>query len=98
MTHLSRADVANLAKLARIEMTDAELDALTSEFDAILGAVEQVQEISKLDIKPTSHPLPLVNVTRPDVVEPSLTPEEALSGAPESENQRFSVPQILGEE
>lgn len=98
MTHLSRAEVANLAKLARIEMTDAELDALTSEFDAILSAVDQVQEISKQNIKPTSHPLPLVNVTRADVVAPSLSPEAALSGAPESEEQRFRVPQILGEE
>lgn len=98
MAHLSRADVANLAKLARIEMTDGELDALTTEFDSILDAVEKVQAIAKLDIKPTSHPLPLVNVTRPDVVQSSLSPEEALSGAPESEDQRFRVPQILGEE
>jgi aspartyl-tRNA(Asn)/glutamyl-tRNA(Gln) amidotransferase subunit C len=98
MAHLSRADVANLAKLARIEMTDSELDALTTEFDSILDAVEKVQAISKQDIKPTSHPLPLVNVTRPDVVQPSLSPEDALSGAPESEEQRFRVPQILGEE
>ena len=98
MSHLSRQDVANLAKLARIEMTDAELDSLTMEFDSILTAVEQVQAISKQDIKPTSHPIPLVNVVRADVVQPSLSPEEALSGAPESEDQRFRVPQILGEE
>ena len=97
MSFLSRADVANLARLARIDMTDQELDSLATEMDVILGAVARVQEVATPDIAPTSHPLPLRNVTRPDVVEPSLTPEEALSGAPASEDQRFRVPQILGE-
>ena len=54
--------------------------------------------LSGADVAPTSHPLPLKNVFRPDVIRPSLTPEEALSGAPASEEQRFRVPQILGEE
>lgn len=98
MSSLSRADVANLARLARIDMTDQELDSLVTEMDVILGAVARVQEVATPDIAPTSHPLPLRNVTRPDVVEPSLTPQEALSGAPASEDQRFRVPQILGEE
>jgi aspartyl-tRNA(Asn)/glutamyl-tRNA(Gln) amidotransferase subunit C len=98
MSSLSRAEVAKLAKLARIEMTDSELDALSSEFAVILGAVDRVQEVAKSDVKPTSHPLPIKNVTRPDVVIPSLKPEEALSGAPAQEEQRFRVPQILGEE
>ena len=98
MSSLSRADVANLARLARIDMTDQELDSLATEMEVILGAVARVQEVATPDIPPTSHPLPLRNVTRPDVVEPSLTPEEALSGAPASEDQRFRVPQILGEE
>jgi len=98
MSSLSRAEVAKLAKLARIEMTDAELDALSTEFEVILGAVDRVQEVAKSDVKPTSHPLPINNVVRPDEVNPSLTPEEALSGAPAQEEQRFRVPQILGEE
>lgn len=98
MSNLSRAEVAKLANLARIEMTDSELDALSSEFEVILGAVDRVQEVAKSDVKPTSHPLPINNVTRPDVVIASLTPEEALSGAPAQEEQRFRVPQILGEE
>jgi aspartyl-tRNA(Asn)/glutamyl-tRNA(Gln) amidotransferase subunit C len=79
-------------------MTDAELDALSSEFSVILGAVDRVQEVAKSDVPPTSHPLPINNVVRPDVVIPSLTPEEALSGAPAQQEQRFRVPQILGEE
>jgi aspartyl-tRNA(Asn)/glutamyl-tRNA(Gln) amidotransferase subunit C len=79
-------------------MTDQELDSLATEMDVILGAVARVQEVATPDIAPTSHPLPLRNVTRPDVVEPSLSPADALSGAPASEDQRFRVPQILGEE
>ncbi len=98
MSSLSRADVANLARLARIDMSDQELDSLATEMDLILGAVARVQEVATPDIAPTSHPLPLRNVTRPDVVEPSLSPADALSGAPASEDQRFRVPQILGEE
>jgi len=94
MSSLSRAEVAKLAKLARIEMTDAELDALSTEFEVILGAVDRVQDVAKIDVVPTSHPLPIKNVTRPDVVIPS----DALGGAPAQEEQRFRVPQILGEE
>ncbi len=98
MSSLSRDDVANLARLARIEMSEEELVNLSTEFTVILEAVARVQEIAGADVEPTSHPLPLRNVFRPDVVTPSLTPEEALSGAPASEDNRFRVPQILGEE
>ena len=98
MSSLSRDDVANLARLARIEMTDEELENLTTEFGVILHAVARVQEVATTDVPATSHPLPLKNIFRSDVVVPSLTPEEALSGAPASEEQRFRVPQILGEE
>lgn len=98
MSALSRSDVANLARLARIEMTDQELDDLSIEMEVILTAVARVQEVASADVKPTSHPLPLANVVRPDVLTPSLTPEQALSGAPAKEGQRFRVPQILGEE
>jgi aspartyl-tRNA(Asn)/glutamyl-tRNA(Gln) amidotransferase subunit C len=98
MSSLSRDDVANLARLARIEMTDEELENLTTEFGVILNAVARVQEVATTDVPSTSHPLPLKNIFRSDVVVPSLTPEEALSGAPASEEPRFRVPQILGEE
>jgi aspartyl-tRNA(Asn)/glutamyl-tRNA(Gln) amidotransferase subunit C len=98
MSSLSRDDIANLARLARIEMSEAELVSLSSEFTVILDAVARVQEVAGADVEPTSHPLPLRNVFRPDVVLPSLTPEQALSGAPAQEESRFRVPQILGEE
>jgi aspartyl-tRNA(Asn)/glutamyl-tRNA(Gln) amidotransferase subunit C len=97
MSSLSREEVAKLAGLARIEMTDAELDELSSQFGMILGAVARVQEVDLAGVKPTSHPQPLHNVARPDVVQPSLSPDEALSGAPAQEDSRFRVPQILGE-
>jgi aspartyl-tRNA(Asn)/glutamyl-tRNA(Gln) amidotransferase subunit C len=97
MSSLSRDDVAKLAALARIEMTEAELVELSSQFGMILDAVARVQEVNLDGVKPTSHPQPLLNITRPDVVEPSLSPEDALSGAPAQEDARFRVPQILGE-
>ena len=98
MTAISRDEVANLARLARITMSDAELDHLAGEMGVILGAVARVQVVAGADVPPTSHPLAVNNVTREDLVLPSLTPTEALSGAPASDEGRFKVPQILGEE
>ncbi len=98
MSTLSRDEVAKLAALARIEMTESELVELSSQFGMILDAVARVQEVDLEGVKATSHPQPIENIARPDVVQPSLTPEEALSGAPAQEDQRFRVPQILGEE
>ncbi len=98
MSTLSRDEVAKLAGLARIEMTEAEMVDLSSQFGTILDAVARVQELDLTGVKATSHPQPLENIARPDVVQPSLTPDEALSGAPAQEEQRFRVPQILGEE
>ena len=98
MAAISRDDVAHLAKLARIEMNDSELDHLAKEMDVILGAVARVQEVASADVLPTSHPIPVNNVVREDVVRPSLTPQQALSGAPAQSEDRFKVPQILGEE
>lgn len=98
MSSLSRDQVAHLAGLARIEMTDAELDRMAGELGVILDSVAQVGEVAADDIPPMSHPMPLVNVTRPDVVRPSLSAEQALSGAPASELERFLVPRILSED
>jgi aspartyl-tRNA(Asn)/glutamyl-tRNA(Gln) amidotransferase subunit C len=98
MSALSRDDVAHLAMLARIDLSDAELDRMLGELGVILESVALVQQAPTAGVEPMSHPLPLVNVSRPDVVRPSLTAQEALSGAPEVEAQRFSVPRILDEE
>src|SRR3954453_3764866 len=95
---ISRADVAHLARLARIAMTDAELDQLAEQLGVILGAVARVQEVAAADIAPTSHAVPLTNVFRADEPVPSLGADDALAGAPAAEEQRFRVPQILGDE
>jgi len=98
MAAISRDDVAHLARLARIAMTDDELDRMAGQLDVILGSVARVQEVAAGDIPPTSHALPLTNVFRPDEPRPSLDAAAALSGAPEAEDGRFRVPQILGDE
>jgi aspartyl-tRNA(Asn)/glutamyl-tRNA(Gln) amidotransferase subunit C len=100
MPDITRDEVARLAGLARIQLDDAELDRLAPELAKILESVATVSEALQGagDVEPMSHPTPLRNVFRTDDVRPSLSPEEALAGAPASEGQRFQVPKILGEE
>lgn len=98
MAELTREDVRHLAGLARIELSDDELERMVGELGVILESVATVQQSPTEGVEPMSHPMPLRNVTRPDVVRPSLTPEESLSGAPEVDQQRFSVPRILDQE
>jgi len=90
--------VAHLAGLARIALSDAELDKMVGELGIILESVATVQNAPIADVAPMSHPMPLMNVARPDEVRPSLTPQAALAGAPEQDEQRFSVPRILDED
>lgn len=98
MPSISRAEVAHLARLARIELPPERLDVLAGQLEVILTSVATVGEVAADDIPPTSHPLPLTNVTREDVVRPGLSQREALAGAPSAEDGRFRVPRILGEE
>ncbi|MGV8846324.1 Asp-tRNA(Asn)/Glu-tRNA(Gln) amidotransferase subunit GatC [Tessaracoccus sp.] len=98
MVALTADDVARLAGLARLHLSADECAALAPELDIILSSVDQVSEVARDDIPMMTHALPMTNVMRPDVVTPSLTPEQALSGAPATEDGRFRVPQILGEE
>jgi aspartyl-tRNA(Asn)/glutamyl-tRNA(Gln) amidotransferase subunit C len=95
---ITRTDVEHLARLARIAMTDDELDAMAGQLDVILESVGRVQQVAAADIPPTSHPLPLTNVLRPDVPVPGLTAEQALAAAPAAEDGRFRVPRILDTE
>jgi aspartyl-tRNA(Asn)/glutamyl-tRNA(Gln) amidotransferase subunit C len=98
MPDITREEVAHLADLARIDLSDAELDHLAPQLAVILDSIKSISEVAADDIPPTSHPMPLTNVFREDTVRPGLTAEEALSGAPQVEEQRFAVPKILGEE
>ncbi|MBB3022143.1 MULTISPECIES: Asp-tRNA(Asn)/Glu-tRNA(Gln) amidotransferase subunit GatC [Helcobacillus] len=98
MPTMSSEEVARLASLARIQLTDEELTRFAGEFDAILTAVASVSEVASDDVPATSHPIAMTNVFRADEVTRTLTQEEALAGAPEAADGRFVVPQILGEE
>ncbi|AMY24810.1 Glutamyl-tRNA(Gln) amidotransferase subunit C [Rhodococcoides fascians] len=94
---ISRDEVAHLARLSRLALSDAELDEFAGQLDSILHHVKTVAEVATDDVAPTANPSDIVNVTRPDVIVPGLTPEQSLSGAPNAEEGRFAVPQILGE-
>lgn len=95
---ITRDEVAHLARLARLRLSETELDRLAPQLDVIVNSVARVGEVATPDVPPTSHPLPLTNVFRPDEVRPGLAPEEALAEAPAVEEQRFQVPRILDEE
>lgn len=86
-----------MARLARLALTDDELDVLTKELGAILEHAAQVSALDTAGVEPTAHPLPLVNVFRADVARPGLARDEVLAAAPEAEGGRFRVPRILGE-
>ncbi|HET9728006.1 MAG TPA: Asp-tRNA(Asn)/Glu-tRNA(Gln) amidotransferase subunit GatC [Acidimicrobiia bacterium] len=94
---LTRADVEHVAQLARLALTDEEIDALTSDLSAILGHAAEVSALDTEGVPPTAHPLPLVNVFRPDEARPGLPRDEVLGEAPAAEDGRFRVPRILGE-
>jgi aspartyl-tRNA(Asn)/glutamyl-tRNA(Gln) amidotransferase subunit C len=99
MPEITREQVAHLARLSRLALEDDELDHLASQLDVILGAVAKIGEVSDAaDVPPTTHAVPLENVTRPDVVRPSLPRDAVLAGAPDAEDGRFRVPRILDDE
>lgn len=98
MPEISREEVAHLAKLARLALSDEELDQFAEQIDGIVGNVSAVQQVAAEGVEPMSHPHSIKTTMREDVVEQILTPEQALAMAPNVEEQRFVVPQILGEE
>ncbi|MGK8523559.1 Asp-tRNA(Asn)/Glu-tRNA(Gln) amidotransferase subunit GatC [Nocardia asteroides] len=97
MPAISRDEVAHLARLSRLALSDAELDQFAGQLDSILSHVRTISEVAAADVPATASPNPATNVTRPDEVVPGLTPRAALAAAPAVEEQRFMVPQILGE-
>ena len=97
MSQISRDEVAHLARLARLALTEDELDSFAGQLDAILGHVSQIQTVDVTGVEATDNPLKDVNVFRPDVVEPCLTQAQALAEAPKAVDGRFAVPRILGE-
>ena len=89
---ISRGEVLHVARLARLALTDDEIERLTGELDAILEAVGIVSELDLAEVEPTSHPLDLVNVWADDEPRPSLPLEDVLANAPEAEDGLFRVP------
>ncbi len=95
MSSISRAEVAHLARLARLAVTDDELQTFADQLDIIIGSVARVGEVAADDVPPTTHAVPVVNVLRPDVIRPSLPRADVLAAAPAAEDGRFRVPRIL---
>jgi aspartyl-tRNA(Asn)/glutamyl-tRNA(Gln) amidotransferase subunit C len=94
---LLRSDVAHVAKLARLELSEAELDQFTKQLSSVLAHAADVSALDLDGVMPTSHPLPLRNVLRPDEVRHSIDRDEVLASAPAVEDFRFRVPKITGD-
>lgn len=97
MPAISREEVAHLARLARLAVTESELDTFAGQLDVILQSVARIGEVTAEDIPPTSHSVPLTNVFRDDEPRPGLEQEAALAAAPDAGGGRFRVPRILDE-
>lgn len=98
MTAITRADVEHLARLARLKISDDELDHYAGQLDVILQSVARVSEVAADDIPPTSHPVPMLNVFRDDIARPGLDRADIAAAAPAWQDDRFRVPRILDEE
>lgn len=98
MSEISRDEVAHLAMLSRLALSEDELQLFAEQIDEIVGAVSAVQKVDTEGVEPMSHPHSIATTMRDDVVVPTLTAEQALDQAPAVEDGRFMVPQILGEE
>ena len=94
---ITRDDVAHVARLARLDVTDEEVETFTGQLAAVLDHARDVEALDTEGVPPTAHPLPLENVFRDDVPQPSLDRDEVLAMAPAAEEGRFRVPRILGE-
>ena len=94
---ITREDVAHVADLARLTLSEQELDRFTDQLAAVLDHARDVEALDTAGVPPTAHPLPLRNVLRDDEVRPSLDRDEVLAQAPAAEDGRFAVPPVLGE-
>ena len=95
---ISRADAEHVARLARLDLDDAELEEYTAQLASILEYAEDIAALDTEGVPPTAHPLPLRNVLRPDEVRPGVDRDEVLAAAPDAEEGRFRVPPVLGEQ
>ena len=91
-------DIAKVAKLARLSLTDEQLETYGGQLDQILGHAERIQAMPTEGVPPTAHPFPMTNSFRPDEVRPSLDRDEVLAQAPDAVDGYFRVPRILGDD
>ncbi len=98
MSTISREEVARVAALARIDLTEEELDRFAVELQVIAGAVASVSEVATPDVPATSHPIPMANVMREDIPGTPLAVADVVAGAPDARDGLFVVPQILEED
>jgi aspartyl-tRNA(Asn)/glutamyl-tRNA(Gln) amidotransferase subunit C len=96
-TPLRREDVAKVAKLARLSLSEAELDMYTEQLGQILEHANDIEALDLEGVIATAHPFGLINVVRDDVLRPSLSRDDVLAMAPDAEDGRFAVPRIMGE-
>jgi len=94
---LTRDDVAHVAQLALLDLSDDEIDRFTVQLGSVVDTARAMNDLDLDGVEPTHHPLGLTNVTRRDVVRPSLDRDEVLAQAPDVEDGRFKVPPALGE-
>jgi aspartyl-tRNA(Asn)/glutamyl-tRNA(Gln) amidotransferase subunit C len=94
---LSRDDVAKVAKLARLRLSDDELNMFTEQLGGVLEHAKDMNSLDLSALEPTSNPFGLTNVTREDIIWKSLDREAVLAEAPDAQDGRFAVPRILGE-
>ena len=94
---LSRQEIAKVGMLARLALSDTELETMTSELSKIVGFVSLLEELDTAQVEPLAHPLDTQNVFRDDIPAPSLSTAEALQSAPRHDDECFLVPAVLGE-
>lgn len=95
MSDITRKDILHVARLARLQFSDEEIDRFTGHMSSMLDYVAQLQEVDVEGVEPTSHALPMKNVLRDDVIVPSMTPEEILANAPRQDNNCYKVPAVI---
>ena len=93
---ITREEVRHVAKLARLDLTETEVDRMTGQLDAILSYVAKLDELDTTGVTATTHPQPVVNAFRDDAIKPSLPREQALANGPEQNGESFVVPRVIG--
>lgn len=93
---LSHSEIRHVALLARLELSDDQVETLGAELNSILDHIDTIQRLDLADVEPMTHPIPMVNQTRADAVRPGLSRDVALLNAPQAEEGAFVIPRIVG--